>query len=619
METLADIYNPSVPGAGTQVGSTAPQGDDWRNIGLNIEGGGNMLAPTFQQGDWEWRDAVDPQYSYSGDSPTQISAGVNAGWYLTDAAKARLGPTWTKEDNTSIDWSPGGWNPLAQTVDRNAFTTMGDYGGGFDESGYNQALEKTKAQNPWDYLKTQGFKAKVKSADKAGTLVDFAGNNPRISGRERWDTNSAEMNMKAAAAVATLLSAGTIGPALQGLTQSIQAGVMPSLSQIGAGLSTLNTFTGGQIPGVNVIAPLTGSIGSIGDVISGGINNLGDIAKLAKGGYNVYNKGSQLMEMFSGPDERAGTGFAPRPQTGYNPPVNPTNTQGINFGDIGQLLFGGAGGGSTGLMDLYGAYRGSREGRDEAFRLQNLYNDAQARRQPVLDRLNASYTDPNTFYDSNQWKGLQSVYQNQIDRQAASKGRMANPTDREVLLNNYAMKELENYRGGLRQQAQLLNPDNYINPFMRGSTREANAANPYYALGGRGSVGGPGGANSPLEQIARLISGGSSAIGNAGSVARIMEQVFGGRGDVGMGNYLPGGDVGMPSYNPFTGYDEPVYGGDTYGDGRIDWEMGMPYTDPGYTFSDNPFTFDAGGGNGFGIGDFDVQDTSWLDDFGDWF
>lgn len=303
------------------------------------------------------------------------------------------------------------------------------------------------------------------------------------------------------------------------------------------------------------------------------------------------------MDMFSDPAQQypyGGGGMRPP-----SPYTTEATSGGTDFSGLLRTLTGAPGSGQTGLMDLYGAYKGSKEARDEAFRLQDLYNAAQARRQPVLDRLNESYTNPDSFYNSNQWKGLSSVYQNSIDRKAAAAGRLSNPTDREVLMQQHAMKALEDYRSGLRDQVGKLNPDNYINPFMRGSTREANAANPYFALGGRGSVGAPG-------------MGGGDAYQYASQIAK----VFGG-------------------FDKIPGYLKQVLGLDgsdpNYGGGGANPEMDFPMSDPTVdwgmgSFNPDEYGVDLPGSNlgldtGFG-GSVDFN-TDWgmgdWGDFGDWF
>jgi hypothetical protein len=158
-----------------------------------------------------------------------------------------------------------------------------------------------------------------------------------------------------------------------------------------------------------------------------------------------------------------------------------------SIGDLGKLLSGalggggqpgqtGQGGGNMGsLLDLLAGYMGNKNLKDYAGNAKEPYSDAVGRQKPYLDQLLASYQDPNTFYNSNQWKGLESVYQNSIDRGAAKTGTLANPTAREVLLQDHAMKSLEDYRRGLTNAAGITNPAQFLSPYSEGIKAEASA------------------------------------------------------------------------------------------------------------------------------------------------
>lgn len=519
-------------------------------------------------------------------------------------------------DQTNYNFSSLGFG-----TNRDQYGNWGSEGNPYSDN-WNISYEGWDPRGTTAWNPDQGLQFKVKSGDKYGSVIkykrdgDWLVADPTSRGKEHWDTNDAKKNMDMLKVAMTAMSMGMAGPALAGLGSALQAGTMPTLAQLGTGLSFANMGSGGMIPGLSQIGGLVGGASGLANGISSGINGIGDVANLAKSGYNVYSKGSQLMDMFSGPDEQQAYGGTTGGGTAPTSNLMPSGG-GFDLGSIINMVSGGAGGGNTGLADLWGAWEGSRQAKDASGNFKQMYSDAQARRQPYLDRLNESYVNPNSFYDTSQWKGLSDVYKNSIDRTAASKGRNANPTDREVLLNNYALKELENYRGGLRSNAQMLNPDQYINPNMRGLNLEMGANNPFGAMIGRGSVGGPGlqqGASGLQQLITQLLGkGGSSAMGTAPDIVKAVQGFLGGGGGgpggVGMGGYSSGGDMDSP-YNPFTGYNEPVYGGDTYGDGPTNW--GAPSVDPDWGFN-------ADGGNGFSYGDFDVEDTGWLDDVGSWF
>jgi hypothetical protein len=110
------------------------------------------------------------------------------------------------------------------------------------------------------------------------------------------------------------------------------------------------------------------------------------------------------------------------------------------------------------------------------------------------------------FYGSNQWKGLESVYQNKIDRQAAKGGTNANTIDREVKLNNYAMQELEKFRGGLKEAVSAYDPTRLAPIAEKGYNTEAGANNPMWAGLGRAGTGGPGEGGISTENYIKTIS-----------------------------------------------------------------------------------------------------------------
>lgn len=171
---------------------------------------------------------------------------------------------------------------------------------------------------------------------------------------------------------------------------------------------------------------------------------------------------------------------------------------------------GGANGGSNGrgtnLLDLVAGYMGNKNLKDYAGNAKEPYSDAVGRQKPYLDQLLASYQDPNTFYNSNQWKGLESVYQNQIDRGAAKTGTNANPTAREVLLQNHAMKSLEDYRRGLTQAAGITNPAAFLNPYSEGIKAEASAGSQAGLNAALGRMRTGGGTADDFKNIIKTIS-----------------------------------------------------------------------------------------------------------------
>jgi hypothetical protein len=141
------------------------------------------------------------------------------------------------------------------------------------------------------------------------------------------------------------------------------------------------------------------------------------------------------------------------------------------------------------IADLIGGYYSGQQIKDLSGNLKGMYSDQRGLQNPYNELLRKSYEDPNVFYGSNQWKGLESVYQNRLDRGAAKAGTLANPTDREVKLNNYAMQELEKFRGGLREGVNAYDPTRLATVAQKGFENEAYANTGAFAGAAKGGTG----------------------------------------------------------------------------------------------------------------------------------
>jgi len=220
---------------------------------------------------------------------------------------------------------------------------------------------------------------------------------------------------------------------------------------------------GGTFGGLTQIAPVAGATGGM----LGGVGGYGAIGSAAAGaGGSTASTMSQIQDYVK---------------------------KGMSVIEaIQKVTGGGAGGkgGGAGILDMLGAYYSSQQMKDYSGNMKGIYSDLNNRQDQFRNQLLKSYEDPNQFYGSNQWKGLESVYQNSIDRDASKAGRLANPTDREVLLQNHAMKELEKYRDGLRQSAGLTRPEAALEPLAKGYEAEAYANTAPWATAGRGGTGG---------------------------------------------------------------------------------------------------------------------------------
>ena len=122
-------------------------------------------------------------------------------------------------------------------------------------------------------------------------------------------------------------------------------------------------------------------------------------------------------------------------------------------GGVSQLLGGGEGDTSGGgmLAALINAYSQNRQGNLQQDWADRLYQD----RSQFLERLAQSYADPGSFLTSPDYEAISRINLDQLQRQDAAKGRLANDTGRQKLMNDFAFQQLENYRKGLANAAGL--------------------------------------------------------------------------------------------------------------------------------------------------------------------
>lgn len=272
--------------------------------------------------------------------------------------------------------------------------------------------------------------------------------------------------------------------------------------------------------GLGGVEPIAGSGFSMG---SGGATAFGQPFSAGATLAGAGEAGGSLM----GLSNLAGVGGAASAGMGQLNQITDLVSKGMSIQDavkaVGAMGGGQAGGGTQqprsqgggglgGIADLLAAYYSSKQMKDYSGNLKGMYDDLKRRQDQFMNPLLQSYQDPNTFYNSNQWKGLESVYKNQVDRQAAKGGTLANPTAREVTLQAQAMKELENYRNGLRQSAGLTNPADALDPLAKGYQAEAYAnAAPFAAIGRGGSGSGQNIVNTVNDTWKTITDVGSTA------------------------------------------------------------------------------------------------------------
>lgn len=257
--------------------------------------------------------------------------------------------------------------------------------------------------------------------------------------------------------LAGLLEGGLAGSSGAGVVPG--AGITGSLggTAAGAGGGLLPTGAagtlGGTFGGLTQVGTATGALGgSLGGLSgSGGAGMSGNWWDTAK---SVYDKVSDAKSIY---DKIMGMTGEP---------------QGQGKDSNGSLLA------------IPGGIYNAQQNKDYSNNMKKFFADADAKQAPFRDKLRASYEDPNSFYGSNEYKGLASVYQNSIDRKAAQSGRLANPTDREVLLQQHALKEMDNYRKTLTGNISALDPSRYADAWTKGSVAERDANAPVWAGAG---------------------------------------------------------------------------------------------------------------------------------------
>lgn len=443
--------------------------------GVQIQGGGLQNLPTFDKSMIGWMDAEAPQWSTGSDTDParQIYAGRDAGYGFT---------------------------------------------GGNDDF-YSSPFFRNTDNYEWAFDPTTGAPSvRIKSGDKTGTTVKYVQDAsgkwvPDYSTQSNnyWETNNNDdfykgvgMVLGAAVGGNVLAGSGALGTAAQGAWQGgLTAAEASALSSIGlgtgAGGGAATPFEAGYVgsaasPVAETVAATAPATASVPFEAGFTASAASPVATTAAEGGSILSSIQQAV--------KAGMPVLEAIQ---------------KFGGALTQQSGQPGGGGRSILDLLGAYYSAQQNKDYAGNLKGIYSDLTARQNQFRDQLLASYQDPNTFYNSNQWKGLESVYQNQVDRQAAAKGRLANPTDREVLLQKHAMQELEKYRSGLKEAAGLTRPEAALDPLAKGYQAEAWANSPLFtATGGFRAGGGTdigniinvlGEAGSTAQDIWKFISG----------------------------------------------------------------------------------------------------------------
>lgn len=141
---------------------------------------------------------------------------------------------------------------------------------------------------------------------------------------------------------------------------------------------------------------------------------------------------------------------------GAEPYTNPTTNQNTvgdasSGWDLSSVIRGVTNGTLTGdnlariLTGLYGANRQNQY----ADNLMNMYKPYAEQANWYGDKLRETYTNPNSYYESPEWQGIQRTTGDYLQRQDAAGGRLSNNFARQARLNELAAGNISNYRSGL--------------------------------------------------------------------------------------------------------------------------------------------------------------------------
>lgn len=468
--------------------------------------GGTFWAPTFNASDF-------------GDSRAVIGGSNDAGWDYQDR-----------------------WG-LIGGRDQGSYGDIGKHLRLYTEGGNspNYVIENVaQDKNAFDLL--------VKSGEKQGTTMRYNLVNGQyvpqdISGTRYWDTNPGRQNLDLLKVATAAVGGAFMGPALTGAGNAIAAGSMPTLGQMGTVASLANTASGGQIPGLNLVGALGSGYGALGNLASGS-GGFMDALKLASSANKLYNGYNSLTQ---DPRNPSGGGM-----------VGGANSQmpGGAGGGMGMTAGQGDYGWLNQLFNMGGALYSANKNDNYADEMRRERERSLAERQPFLDRMNELSGDAGAerFRTGGQYQAAERVAANAFTRRDASRGNLANDTDRTRLLQDHFMKNLDQARGTARADMTAFDEKASRDALMKAIEMDRMKNSPlfagaaYGAGGGQGSLGGAGG-------LINMIPGAMSQIGNWYDQLR-----------AGMPTSTWGSQAGAPGADP------------NYGQGSV-FESDYPYQD----------------------------------------
>ena len=412
-------------------------------------------------------------------------------------------PNWGMTENSPQFLGTNGWslnNPYENTNMNDVWLQQNNVPDWFHNS----------TNVSWEGDQNTGPTLKFKTADKEGTTVPYKLVNgqwtPQMEqvGTKTWDTNSSEQNKWLAIMAAAMAGGAGVG---------MMSGAAPSgIGGLTSGME-MSSLGGGALPGAaasgGASIPWAGPIG-MGEALGGGMFGIPATAAPA-----AAAAGSTIPSWL----QSAGTKLA---GSGLSSVLGSlTGGGGSNFvekegggGNILDSILGKSG--NMGLLDMLGAYYSSKSNEKLGDEYTKLWNQMQTNAAPFMQQLQQSYANPNSYWESPEYKALQGIEQNRIERQKAKAGTNSNPSDLAVLLQQHAAKNIDEYRKGLQTsvdstQRQLA----AFAPFMiSGLQNSTGSLAPWFASASGMNTGAKSGGidiNSILKGVGNLLGTGESS------------------------------------------------------------------------------------------------------------
>lgn len=240
------------------------------------------------------------------------------------------------------------------------------------------------------------------------------------------------------------------------------------------------------------------AMGGMGAISSAGMAGAGSAAGTS-GANAVAGHGAIAGGSAGAGSAAAGVGAASQIPGGGNAPVTEAPTGPAAAPNLSQLPDQAGGIGSSvqsilsaigsGLVDprnlpaLLGTLAQLYQSNTSGDLLRQSYYEDRAQQRAALDKLNESYSNPEGFLNGPEYQAAQRVIHNQLQRADAAAGNLANDAQRQKLMQDHAFAALENHRSGLRQNAQLVNPN--INQYVQGTQMRSDILNPVMTEIGR--------------------------------------------------------------------------------------------------------------------------------------